>query len=549
MNIYPSIRHDILFDGLDHAVDALLNAPPAGMASEILEALRLLRTSAALSPKLFYETVRQAHIAISITDLKGNILYANPTFSTVTGYTEHEVLGANESLLSDKKTPLTVYADLWQTLQKGQSWRGRLLNRRKDGGSYLAELLIAPVFDAEGNITNYVGMHRDITREYRLQQRMRNQKALFATVIDNAPAIIALIEEDGTVALHNQAYKTLQNELGGTSLAAILLEELRHSFSVSDWQARRENLHRIEGREVAFTPGDRAPTRWLMCSGTWIEEHGEEADNFFMSDNKRYLLLIANEISALKKQQEEVRTSALRALLAEQTLGDSLEETIAAALHQLQVPMNLVHAALGSMTRCEIKRDGYHCPTQEVLRQALQVGEEAIDNLRCGLHSEELQEHLEMLNINQLLRDILTISTDRLLASGVVVDWQPALILPPVIGHKGRLGTLFKQLLDNAIEAMQEHRSRVRELRIITAHEDDSVVIKVQDSGPGIPSHLRLKVFQPFFTTKQRHRHIGMGLAGAQEVANLHTGGIWIDPDYHAGCCMVVELPCQRREF
>jgi nitrogen fixation regulatory protein len=544
----PPIRHDILLDGLDQAVNALLSAPPEGIAAEILAALRFAQT--ALSPKLFYETVRQAQIAISITDLSGNIIYANPAFAKVTGYQEEEVLGANESLLSDKKTPPEVYADLWQSLQTRESWRGRLLNRRKNGERYLAEVLIAPVIDAEGEVINYVGMHRDITDVYRLQQRVRNQKALFKTVIDNAPAVVALLEEDGNVALHNHAYQKLAQDLDGLVPATIFMDAFKPDLSVEEWQAQQHRLNHLHEREVMFTPPNGGTQRWFMCSATWIEAHGEEADSFFASDHKSYLLLIANEVSALKKQQEEVRTSALRALLAEEALGDNLEETIAAALHQLQVPMNLVHAALGSVSRCELCRNEQCCPSQDVLQQALEAGEEAIENLRRGLPGPDSawQESLEPLNINQLLRDILTISTDRLLAAGVVVDWQPALSLPPVLGRKGRLGTLFKQLIDNAIEAMEGHRSRVRELRLITACQDNTIIIKVQDSGPGIPQHLHFKVFEPFFTTKQRRRHIGMGLAGAQDVVNLHTGGIWIDPEYRGGCSVVVELPCHQRE-
>ena len=75
---------------------------------------------------LFVETVEQAPIAISITDRKAKILYVNEEFSRVTGYRPVDILGENESLLSDKSTPRKVYHDLWRTISAKKIWRGTL---------------------------------------------------------------------------------------------------------------------------------------------------------------------------------------------------------------------------------------------------------------------------------------------------------------------------------------------------------------------------------------------------------------------------------------
>ena len=65
----------------------------------------------------------------------------------------------------------------------------------------------------------------------------------------------------------------------------------------------------------------------------------------------------------------------------------------------------------------------------------------------------------------------------------------------------------------------------------------------LQDSGPGIPAADRLKVFEPFYTTRQGSRHLGMGLTLAQDIVNNHQGLLEIDPDYTSGCRIRVELP------
>jgi len=141
---------------------------------------------AVLAP-VFREAVAQADIAISITDPQANILYVNPAFERVTGFPAAEAVGRNQSMLSAKATPTALYADMWKKISAGIPWSGRLVNRRKDGAEYLADLLITPVLDAQGRIGHYLGIHRDVTSLHRLECQVSNQKALIESVVDAAP--------------------------------------------------------------------------------------------------------------------------------------------------------------------------------------------------------------------------------------------------------------------------------------------------------------------------------------------------------------------------
>ncbi len=100
-------------------------------------------TQGVLSPRLFFEIVQQSPLAISITDENANILYVNPAFETLTGYDKDAILGENESILSHKQTPVEIYRELWSTIQEKRPWRGTLVNRRRSGEAYLAELHIS----------------------------------------------------------------------------------------------------------------------------------------------------------------------------------------------------------------------------------------------------------------------------------------------------------------------------------------------------------------------------------------------------------------------
>ena len=143
------------------------------------------------------------------------------------------------------------------------------------------------------------------------------------------------------------------------------------------------------------------------------------------------------------------------------------------------------------------------------------------------------------------MHDVLLVSTERLLSEGILIDWQPRATLHPVTGWESKLRSMIKQLLDNAIEAIVESDNPDREIRIITDDEEGWIRLTVCDSGDGIPEPLRIKVFEPFFSSREpsRGQHAGMGLTLAQEVVNQHSGTIEIDPEYTQGCCVQVRLP------
>lgn len=167
-----------------------------------------------LPGEAFRMAVDQADLAISITDPKANILFANEAFVRVTGYSREEIVGKNESTLSNKTTPPEVYAELWESLRANHSWSGKLLNRRKSGELYLAEITISPIVDqGSGKVTHYVGMHRDVTDIHRLERMVGNQKQLIESVVDAAPMALALLDQNGRVVLDSRPCKSLEMQI------------------------------------------------------------------------------------------------------------------------------------------------------------------------------------------------------------------------------------------------------------------------------------------------------------------------------------------------
>ncbi len=494
-----------------------------------------------LPPQVFLQAVEQAALAISITDEHANILYANPAFERVTGYARGEVAGHNESILSYKVTPKLVYETLWAQLKRQRPWNGLLVNRRRDGSRYLADLTITPVVGEDGRTSHFLGMHRDVTEMHRLERQVQNQKTMIESVVDAAQVAICLLDEDERVVLDNQEYKKLIGDLGREP-AATLLAALREQLgaAIDDARARQRPLRQAE---VRIDQRGRA-THWFACALSWFEEQDVSAEAFYEPRRRQYLLLTAQDIGELKRQQEAMRLNGLRALLAEQERIQGLRETLAGAIFQLEGPLNTLTAAVNLLTR---RREGGGEAADDALEVALRDSRAALDTLRACM-PEQAPEAAQAVSLNEVLRDVLQMSTAELLAAGIVVEWQAATQPAIISGQPTRIAALFRQLLTNAIEAMRDGRERERVLRVRVTPSADHVEVVVEDTGPGVPAAQRYKVFEPFFTSKGAgHRHLGLGLAMAQETVAAHGGIIDIDPDYAAGCRMRVQLPRQAR--
>ncbi len=489
----------------------------------------------------FITAVEQAPVAISITDKKANIVYINPAFTEITGYSQTEILGENESKLSDKSTPRQVYYDLWHTISRKKIWHGTLVNRRKLGQRYLADLTIAPMLDENGAISHYIGMHRDITEAHLAQQQVSNQKQLIESVLNASPVAMVLLNKDRRIVLDNQMYKMLISELGLAEPALFFLEALQQDVG-EVWSGAARGFN---NREVRVEGVGRRGTRWFSCSGNWFSEGVAHVDSFFSNESSEYLLLTINDISLQRRQQANMQLQTLRSLMAEEEHMRSIRETLLGAMHQISQPLNQIHAAIQIMAH---RNDNQNQALKALLNQVHTMGEETLNTLqRCVPEIPETA--VTSINLNQLLHEVMLLNNQKFLANGVVVDWLPNPVLPPILASENKLRMLFKQLIDNAINAMNRAGSKVRDINISTSVENDWVRVAVADSGPGIPAPQRSKVFEPFFTTQKNPGEIqsGMGLVMVREIVSQHNGLIEIDPDYQGGCRFIIQFPCHQK--
>ena len=498
----------------------------------------------AMPYNLFIEAVEQVPIAISITDKKAKILYVNEEFSRVTGYQPDDILGENESVLSDKRTPRDVYYNLWHTISSKKIWRGMLCNRHKMGHRYLSDLTIAPMLNDSGAITHYIGMHRDVTDLYESEKKVINQKLLIESVINSSPMAMVVIDDQDKVVLDNHNYKALVSDLDKGEPATYFLDLLRAEMGElwSELQSKEQGFNNREFK-IESKGGQRA--RWFSCAGNWFIENEVNVDAFFENISKQYLILTITDISRQRRQMEELHIQTLKTIMAEDERVRSIRETVLGAMHQIHMPMNQIKAAEQILRH---KRDDQNDGLLQILKQIQQSGEDAIATMQKCI-PEILQTAVIPINLNQILHEVLLLSNQRIWSNGINVQWHPQTELPAMLGSENRLRILFKQIIDNAIDAISESSGSEKRLKITSETDADLIYITIEDSGPGIPVDKHSKVFEPFYTTRAMGgNQAGMGLVMAKEIVNQHQGFIGIDQEYDQGCRFKISFPLHRQE-
>jgi PAS domain S-box-containing protein len=180
--------------------------------------------------------------AVVITDREGVIEWVNPAFATVTGYTLEEVQGKHIRFLKSGRQDKAFYTNLWDTILSGESWHGRLVNKRKDGSLYTEEQTITPVRDDTGAIKNFIAIKQDVTELEQSEQLRLEQERLK----------VSLKKEQEQIALIQRIISTLSHDLR-TSLTVISTSRdtiTRYYHKLTD-ERRLEKLHTI-GNQTRF---------------------------------------------------------------------------------------------------------------------------------------------------------------------------------------------------------------------------------------------------------------------------------------------------------
>ncbi len=482
------------------------------------------------------QAVAQSPVSIVITDLDARIQYVNPAFTLVSGYTAAEAMCQNPRLLKSSRTPQETYQALWAALKAGKVWRGEFINRRKDGTEFFEDATIAPLRQADGQITHYVGVKTDITGFKRAMAELRASEDRF--LLAKTAAGLGLYDHDlvhGTIEWDARAREFWgigpDEPVNFATFTAGIHPDDRRTTQIAVDQAydpAGSGRYFAEYRVVSRADGR---VRHIMASGQVFFDNGKAVRS----------IGILRDISAEKRlaKADQERRSEMEGLINQQVAA----QTAAAIAHELNQPLVAVSAYSEAALR--MLRGGKQDPEKLLhaldgaMTQAQRAGR-TLHELLDFLHQGEVL--LGPVDINDVVLSALAIAEE----SGysgfhTVIELEPG--LPPVLANRLQLQKVMVNLLYNGVEAMRSARKPAAALTITvrTMKERNLAQVTVQDSGPGLDEETVHRIFDPFFTTKSEG--IGLGLAISRSLIEANGGQLWADIKAGPGATFHFVLP------
>ena len=216
--------------------------------------------------------VEQSPVSIVITNHKGEMEYANPHFINLCGYRMEELRGKNPRMFKSGYTSAVEYQQLWQTIKRGETWRGEFHNRKKDGELFWESASISPLTDEQGRITHYLAVKEDITHR-------KINDARFRRLVDSNMQGIMFWDKDRGITEANDAFLRIvgfsreEFKAGQFDLASMTPAD----FFAADERARTEmstnGVCTPYEKEFTRREGSRVPV--LLGSAAFEDSPGE----------------------------------------------------------------------------------------------------------------------------------------------------------------------------------------------------------------------------------------------------------------------------------
>jgi PAS domain S-box-containing protein len=398
------------------------------------------------------------------------------------------------------------------------------------GKTHFDVITVAPIYDEHGEVVQILEASRDVTERIKLERELEKSNTFFRNVIQSTVDGIVVVDTKGNVLIFNEGMERL------TGYSADEIMNRGHLSSFYDIEVAKENMRKM--RSDQYGPlGKLNPT-----SMTVTTKHGEEipvtlSASIITVDGKEIgsvgVFTDMREVLRMRKDLEEVHLQ-----LVESERIAAIGKMAAGVAHEINNPLSgiLIYAELLSES---LKKDP---------ERSKDIKEIVDQTLRCKNIVSELLEFsrqsvgkISSFGLEELITKTLNLLINQAFFQDISVTKDVAKDLPPIVGDMGQLQQVFTNLFINAVDAMEGKGGLHIEARFDAGR--NQFMIRVSDTGPGIPEELREKIFEIFFTTKPAGKGTGLGLTITKNIIKLHGGDVRIECPPEGGTTFVMELP------
>jgi len=358
-------------------------------------------------------------------------------------------------------------------------------------------------------------------------------KGRLANLVVNALVGIAIIQNN-TIVYQNPAqqkiFEGLSEPVALNDLRCVHGDDLKKVkavyHSITARKARRAEL------DFRFTvPEHRTSqpvTKTVQCRASFYRHQNQDAVLLNMMD-----MTHARELESLMMIKGKMA---------------SLGRVATGIAHEIRNPLTGINSYLFTLEDLA-SQDSVDTDSLKLIKQItsqIQVASNRIESVikRVLDFSRPNKPKMEMIQINDAVEEAITLSTVTIRKMGIDLEQELQADMPLYHGDTHLMGQVVLNLLNNAAKALEKGEGEKR-IRVTSFARKGRVVVRIADSGPGIPRDMAEKVFDPFFTTSKDGA--GIGLSICQRIIADHDGKITIGRSAWGGAEFSVELPVEKR--
>ncbi len=471
-----------------------------------------------------------------------------------------------------------------------------------DGRTRWISATKAPIFDRNGEISGIVGISRDITERKSTEEEL--QRAHLAA--QQAQRDLEAVNRQLEVSVRHAQELAVANELAHASetvlLAAItsILVVVDEDYRITRWNSVAESIFDKPSADAVGCHLGDCGIQWNWPALSDGISQCLRKDHPTRLDDVRYVRpggkdgVLGITLSPIKESDGRQRgflllgtditdRGLLEAQLRQAQKLESIGQLAAGIAHEINTPTQYVTDNIRFLK--DSFRDGVRIleKYRELLTAArsgtvtpelLEAGEQEIQEADLDFLLEEIPKAIDQslegtervskivrsmkefaypggrektsADLNKAIESTVTVARNEWkYVAEMVTDLDPN--LPPVPCLLGDLNQVILNLIVNAAHAITEKLGKVSDqkgtITVSTRQEEDWAVIRVRDTGAGIPEHIQAKIFDPFFTTKEVGKGTGQGLAISHSVVEKHGGTIGLETQVGHGTTFVIRLP------
>lgn len=400
---------------------------------------------------------------------------------------------------------------------------------------------------ADGRVTGYFASGEDITTRRSMESAMERARLLLNEAQELANlGNFELFSDGRDDSLHRpfwspQLYRILGMDAPQASVSGLDIDAIFARVHDDDRPRMRELWQR-----VCASPGNRDADCRIVTPGGELRHVQINFTSTFASDGGMRIAGAMLDVTDSRREAEEARVAQERMMHVSRlaTMG----EMAAGIAHELNQPLAAIANYASAATRIAAAEphrasdpDGdVPLALGQIRDQALRAGE-IIRRLRALVQNRETRQ--ETADVNELVAEVLGFTRSDARLNEVQILADPGAHLPLATVDRIQIQQVLLNLLRNAIEALAENPRDRRTIHVRTRHDGvGTLVIEIEDNGPGIPPDLAARIFDPFCTTKETGT--GLGLAISRTIVEAHHGKLSCRAAPTGGALFVLELPC-----